>query len=134
MAFTLNKVLNGTDIGSSLFDEEGAKLVEGIMKKAERGVGIHLPTDFICADTISPNANTMVVDESQGIPKDWIGLNVGPESSKAFADVVEPWNVQFASAKVGVTKMGIASLNMDAPNTAIGMTATVSIHIWILDI
>ena len=34
MAFTFDKVLNGTNIGSSLFDEEGAQTVPDIMKKA----------------------------------------------------------------------------------------------------
>ena len=34
MAFTFDKVLNGTAIGASLFDEEGAKTVPDIMKKA----------------------------------------------------------------------------------------------------
>lgn len=35
MAFTFNKVLNGTKIGKSLFDEEGAKLVPDIIAKAK---------------------------------------------------------------------------------------------------
>ena len=34
MAFTFDKVLNGTNIGSSLFDEDGAATVPDIMKKA----------------------------------------------------------------------------------------------------
>ena len=34
MAFTFNKVLNGTAIGDSLFDEEGANLVPDILAKA----------------------------------------------------------------------------------------------------
>ncbi len=34
MAFTFNKVLSGANIGKSLFDEEGAKIVPDIMKKA----------------------------------------------------------------------------------------------------
>ena len=39
MAFTFNRVVNGANIGSSLFDEEGAKIVPDIMKKAsEKGV------------------------------------------------------------------------------------------------
>lgn len=51
MAFTFNKVKNGTRIGNSLFDEEGAKLVPEIFKKAaEKNVKIHIPTDFICSD------------------------------------------------------------------------------------
>lgn len=54
MAFTFLKVLNGKDIGDSLFDEEGAKLVPDIMEKAKaRGVTIHLPTDVICCEPCS---------------------------------------------------------------------------------
>jgi phosphoglycerate kinase len=34
MAFTFDRVINGTRIGASLFDEEGAKIVPDIMKKA----------------------------------------------------------------------------------------------------
>lgn len=53
MAFTFNKVLNGTKIGKSLFDEEGAKLVPDIIKKAkDKGVNIHIPNDFICSETL----------------------------------------------------------------------------------
>ena len=36
MAFTFDHVINGTKIGSSLFDEEGAKTVPDIMKKSSR--------------------------------------------------------------------------------------------------
>jgi phosphoglycerate kinase len=34
MAFTFNKVLDNASIGKSLFDEEGAKIIPDIMKKA----------------------------------------------------------------------------------------------------
>lgn len=57
MAFTFSKVLNGTHIGDSLYDEEGAKLVPEIMAKAAaKGVKIHLPTDYICADKFEETA------------------------------------------------------------------------------
>jgi len=35
MAYTFDRVLNGTNIGGSLFDEEGAKKVPDIMAKAK---------------------------------------------------------------------------------------------------
>lgn len=61
MAFTFDKVLNGTRIGSSLFDAEGAKIVPDIMKKAaEKGVRIHLPTDYVCGDKFAEDAKTEV--------------------------------------------------------------------------
>merc|ERR1712078_794483 len=47
MAFTFLKVLYGVSIGSSLFDEEGAKIVPDIMAAAEqKNVEILLPVDF----------------------------------------------------------------------------------------
>lgn len=57
MAFTFNKVINGTSIGSSLFDADGANLVPEILAKAAaKNVKIHLPTDFICADKFAADA------------------------------------------------------------------------------
>ncbi len=51
MAFTFKKVLDNMSIGKSVFDANGAKLVEGLMMKAkEKNVKIHLPVDFIAAD------------------------------------------------------------------------------------
>merc|ERR1719331_206450 len=48
MAFTFLKVLYGVSIGSSLYDEEGAKIVPDIMAAAEqKNVEILLPMDFI---------------------------------------------------------------------------------------
>jgi phosphoglycerate kinase len=59
MAFTFNKVVNNANIGKSLFDEEGAKIVPEIMAKAkERGVKIHLPQDYVVADKFEETANT----------------------------------------------------------------------------
>lgn len=57
MAFTFNKVMNNTAIGSSLFDEDGANLVPEILAKAKaKNVKIHIPQDFICADKFAADA------------------------------------------------------------------------------
>merc|ERR1712217_603218 len=48
MAYTFLKVNDGMAIGSSLYDEEGAKIVPEIMEKAKKlGVEIILPVDFV---------------------------------------------------------------------------------------
>jgi phosphoglycerate kinase len=63
MAFTFNKVLDKANIGKSLYDEEGAKIIPDIMNKAkERGVKIHLPKDFIAADKFEETAQTKLRD------------------------------------------------------------------------
>jgi len=68
MAFTFDKVLNDTEIGSSLWDEEGAKTIPDIMAKAkEKGVKIHLPTDYLCADKFAEDAKTEVKTNKEGI-------------------------------------------------------------------
>jgi len=63
MAFTFLKKLHGINIGSSLFDEEGYKIVDDIMAKAkDKGVKIHLPVDFICGDKPDPAASVKHFD------------------------------------------------------------------------
>ena len=60
MAYTFDKVLNGTRIGSSLFDKEGASKVNEIMKKAKsKGVKMHFPIDYKCGDKLSEDAKTV---------------------------------------------------------------------------
>jgi len=45
-------------IGSSLFDEEGAKIVGELVAKAEKkGIKLHLPVDFVTADKFDKDAN-----------------------------------------------------------------------------
>jgi len=89
MAFTFDKVLHGTNIGKSLYDEEGSKLVKDIMDKAKaKGVTIHLPTDFIIADKFAKDAQHKQVTREQGIPEGWMGLDIGTETRKNFKEVI----------------------------------------------
>jgi len=81
MAYTFKKVLGGMEIGDSLFDAEGAKIVGELLEKAKaRGVAIILPVDYVCADKFDANAATRLADDSTGIPKGWMGLDCGPKS------------------------------------------------------
>ncbi len=60
MAFTFAKVLNGTKIGKSLFDENGAKIVHELVEKAKnKGVKLYFPVDYVTADKFSPDANVL---------------------------------------------------------------------------
>merc|ERR1711936_1210211 len=57
MAFTFRKVVDGMSIGTSLYDEDGAKIVPKLMEKASKNnVKIHLPVDFVTADKFDANA------------------------------------------------------------------------------
>ncbi len=91
MAFTFKKVLNGMEIGDSLFDPEGAKIVGELVAKAkERGVSLVLPVDYVCADRFDPKAATRPADDSTGIPKGWMALDAGPRSTALYRDAILP--------------------------------------------
>jgi len=93
MSYTFKKVLLGMEIGNSLFDAEGAKLVPELMEKAKaRGVKLLLPIDHVCGDAFpkSPDTpvNIQLETDAQGIPAGWMGLDVGPETQKIFSDAI----------------------------------------------
>jgi phosphoglycerate kinase len=89
MAFTFKKVLAGMEIGSSLFDAEGAKLVPELMEKAKaRGVTLLLPVDYVCGDKFAPDAAVQAADDASGIPDGWLGLDVGPKSNELFTAAI----------------------------------------------
>ena len=72
MAYTFKKVMDGMEIGGSLFDPEGAKIVADLVAKAkERNVRLIFPVDFVCGDAFSADANTQAADDASGIPAGW---------------------------------------------------------------
>ncbi|KAM4816955.1 phosphoglycerate kinase 2-like [Urocitellus parryii] len=103
MAFTFLKVLHNMEIGASLFDEGGAKIVKEIMAKAEKnGVKITFPVDFITADKFDEHANTGNATIDSGIPEGWMGLDCGPESIKKNAQVVSEAKLIVWNGPLGV--------------------------------
>jgi len=129
MAFTFAKVLNGMEIGGSLFDAEGAKQVPQIMAKAkEKGVTIHLPVDFVTADKFAKDAEVGAADLKTGIPAGWMGLDIGPASADAFAKAIAGaktivWNgpmgvFEFPKFAIGTQKVMDAVVAVTAKNKA----------------
>jgi phosphoglycerate kinase len=89
MAFTFKKVVQGIEIGNSLFDAEGAKITAELMAKAEsRGVKIHLPVDYVCGDKFDAAATVSSADDASGIPAGWMGLDAGPKTIALFDEVI----------------------------------------------
>jgi phosphoglycerate kinase len=89
MAYTFKKVLQGMEIGNSLFDSEGAKIVQELADKAKsKGVKLIFPIDYLCADKFSPDAATQAADDSTGIPAGWEGLDAGPRSIVLYRESI----------------------------------------------
>jgi phosphoglycerate kinase len=103
MAYTFLKVLKNMEIGASLFDEEGAKIVQEIMAKAEKnGVKITFPVDFVTADKFEENAKVGQATVESGVPAGWMALDCGPESIKNHAQVVSQAKLIVWNGPLGV--------------------------------
>jgi phosphoglycerate kinase len=87
MAYTFKKALGG-NIGKSLCEDDYMPLALEILDKAkELGTEIHLPIDTLIADDFSNDANTKIVDTNH-IPDDWMGLDIGPKTIESFTNVI----------------------------------------------
>lgn len=103
MAFTFLKVLKGMKIGNSLYDEEGAKIVNNLIKKAEKNkVNIILPVDFITGDKFDEKAKVGSATVETGIPDGWMGLDVGPKSNEEFKKSIQRAKVILWNGPPGV--------------------------------
>jgi phosphoglycerate kinase len=89
MAYTFKKVVNGMEIGDSLFDPEGAKIVQELSDQAKaKGVILTFPVDYVCADKFAADANTRPATDAMGIPAGWQGLDAGPQSIALFRESI----------------------------------------------
>ena len=75
----------GYSVGKSLLEEDKLDLARQLIAKAkETGVNLLLPTDMVVADRFAPDADhkNVAIDE---IPADWMALDIGEETAKAYA-------------------------------------------------
>jgi phosphoglycerate kinase len=104
MLFTFLKA-QGYEVGKSLLEEDQLDAVHGYLQRAaERGVEIVLPVDIVAATAFSADAEHSVVAASQ-IPEDRLGLDIGPESGKLFANKLSRAKTVFWNGPMGVFEM-----------------------------
>jgi len=104
MVFTFLKA-QGHEVGQSLLEEDQVETVRGYLEKAERaGVEIVLPTDIVAATHFDADAEHEVV-RAHEIPADRIGVDIGPESSQAFAAALADAETIFWNGPMGAFEM-----------------------------
>ena len=92
MAYTFLKA-KGYEVGQSLVDDEKVDYCKEMLKKAEeKGVKLLLPVDTAVAasfpDPIDAKVEVSYVD-SDKIPADMMGLDIGPKTQELFASAVK---------------------------------------------
>jgi len=104
MVFTF-LAAQGHEVGSSLLERDQLDTVRGYLTTAaERGVDVVLPTDVVAATAFAADAELEVVP-ADAIPADRIGLDIGPESARAFAARLADAATVFWNGPMGVFEM-----------------------------
>ena len=97
----------GSKVGKSLLEEDQLDTVRGYLARAEElGVEIVLPTDVVVAEKFAADAahETVAADaiEESSFGAEGIGLDIGPETSARFAEVIRGARTVFWNGPMGV--------------------------------
>ena len=104
MCFTF-LLAQGKQVGTSLKEEDWVERAAAMIEKAEaRGVKLLLPVDVVVADRFAEDAETLTVSVDD-IPGDMMGLDIGPETAKLYADAVAEAQTVFWNGPMGVFEM-----------------------------
>lgn len=104
MTYTFFKA-EGGNIGNSLCEDDKLDLAREIVAKAKaNGVNLVLSTDSKIADAFSNDANTAYAP-NDNIPAGWIGMDIGPESIKAYSEVIKASKTILWNGPTGVFEM-----------------------------
>jgi phosphoglycerate kinase len=101
MVFTF-LAAKGHEVGRSLLEEDQLEAVKRYLTQA--GDRIVLPVDIVAATAVSDTAEHSVV-AADAIPKDRMGLDIGPASAKLFADNVRGAHTVFWNGPMGVAEI-----------------------------
>ncbi|WP_200904948.1 phosphoglycerate kinase [Planococcus glaciei] len=104
LSYTFTKA-QGHEIGTSLLEEDKIELAQSFIKKAEeKGVKLYLPVDVVVTKEFSNDTKTKVV-AIDGIPSDWMGLDIGPKTVELYSDVIMNSKLIIWNGPMGVFEM-----------------------------
>ena len=122
MCFTF-LLAQGKAVGTSLKEEDWVERAAAMIAKAEeRGVKLLLPVDVVCADRFAEDAETLTVSVDD-IPDGMMGLDIGPETAKLYADAVAEAKTVFWNGPMGVFEMAAFEAGTKAVAEAVAANA-----------
>jgi len=106
MVFTF-LAAQGHSVGASLLEKDQIETCQNYLKRAaETGVEFVLPTDIVVASKFGADAEVAVTAadaiESSPFGATGLGLDIGPDSGKAFAEVIKASKTVFWNGPMGV--------------------------------
>ncbi|VAI56433.1 unnamed protein product [Triticum turgidum subsp. durum] len=113
MIFTFYKA-QGLAVGKSLVEEDKLELATSLIETAKsKGVKLLLPTDVVVADKFAADAESKIVPAT-AIPDGWMGLDVGPDSIKTFAEALDTTKTVIWNGPMGVFEFEKFAAGTDA--------------------
>jgi phosphoglycerate kinase len=96
------KVADKIGVVRSLGERADRLLIGGKMaEEVDRASGYELPRDVVAAAELDPEAESRVVPWDE-VPDGWLGLDIGPETRRAFAEPIRTARTVFWNGPMGV--------------------------------
>ncbi len=126
MAYTFFAA-KGYSVGTSICEEDKIEMAKEMMAAAEaKGVNFLIPVDNRLGKEYDENTETMTVD-SDKIPDDWMGLDIGPKTEKLFADAIKGAGTVIWNGPMGVSEWKNFASGTIAVATAVAESGSISI-------
>ena len=126
MAYTFFKA-NGHDVGTSLCEEDKIDLAKELVAKAEaKGVKFLIPVDNRIGREYDENTECKVTD-SDNIPSDWMGLDIGPKTEELFANAIKGAGTVVWNGPMGVSEWKNFASGTNAVAKAVAESGAISI-------
>jgi phosphoglycerate kinase len=95
----------GHETGDSLVESDGVDLARAALRKAEGSrCRLMLPTDLVLADRFDAAAERRESDAID-VPDGWMGLDIGPETAKTYAESIEKAGTVLWNGPMGAFEM-----------------------------
>lgn len=126
MSYTF-MLAEGRKTGNSLVEPDWVEKARELRKRA--GSKLELPRDIVIAQKAEDGAESRLIPAGQDIPEGWEGFDIGPETARAYAEIVKKagtvvWNGPMGKFEVPQFSKGTRALAQalaDSPGvTAVG--------------
>lgn len=126
MAYTFMKYL-GHNIGTSLLEADWVDKAGEMMQTAkDKGVKFLIPIDNRCGKEYKEDTEVLVC-KSDDIPDGWMGLDIGPNTEKLFADAIDGAGTVIWNGPMGVSEWDNFASGTIAVAKAIADSGAISI-------
>lgn len=126
MAYTFLKA-EGFEIGTSLLEADKVELAKDLMNKADKaGVKLLLPVDVVTAPEFKADAPATIV-KADAMPTDQMGLDIGPETQKLFAEAIAQAKTVIWNGPMGVFEFPAFAVGTNAVAKAMAESEAVTI-------